>query len=99
MIAGGVFASWKAWRINKRYLPIALMPAMAGVQQYMEGHVWRGMNSGDSFMIWWAAMVYIFFSWFMWPAWIPFSVYALEPPESRRKGVFFILPWRGSYWG
>ncbi len=65
------------------------MPAMAGVQQYMEGHVWMGMNSGDSFMILWAAMVYIFFSWFMWPAWIPFGVYALEPPESRHKKVFF----------
>lgn len=89
LIGGGAFASWKAWRINKRYLPIALMPAMAGVQQYMEGHVWMGMNSGDPFMIWWAAIVYIFFSWFMWPTWIPFGVYALEPPESRRKKVFF----------
>ena len=89
LIAGGAFASWKAWNINRRYLPIALMPAMAGVQQYMEGHVWMGLNESDPFMIWWSAMVYIFFSWFMWPVWIPLGVYALEPPESPRKRVFF----------
>lgn len=36
-------------------------------------------------MIWWAAMGYIFFSWLMWPVWIPFSIYFLEPQTSRRK--------------
>lgn len=36
-------------------------------------------------MIWWAAMGFIFFSWLVWPVWIPFSIYVLEPPASRRK--------------
>lgn len=85
LVAGGVVAGVKAWSINKRYLPIALMPALAGVQQFMEGHVWMGMNVGDPSMVWWAAMGYIFFSWFMWPVWIPFAVHTLEPPDSRRK--------------
>lgn len=44
-----------------------------------------GVNNTDPSMIWWAAMGYIFFSWLIWPIWIPFSVYFLEPSDSRRK--------------
>jgi hypothetical protein len=91
LIAGGVFASWKALKINKRYLPIALMPVMAGVQQMMEGHVWMGLNESDSFMVWWGAMGFILFSWLIWPIWIPFGVYALEPPYSKRKLPLFFF--------
>ena len=85
LIAGGVFAGWKAFNINKRYLPVSQMPTLAGLQQLMEGHVWMGMNNSDPSMVWWAAMGFIFFSWLIWPVWIPFSVYFLEPAASRRK--------------
>ena len=99
LVAGGAFASSKAWKINKRYLPIAFMPVMAGIQQFMEAHVWMGMSGSDSIMTWWSAMGFIFFAWFMWPAWIPFCVYALEPPESRRKNLFLYLALAGTALG
>jgi hypothetical protein len=99
LIVGGAFASWKAWKINKRYLPIALMPVMAGAQQITEAYVWMGLNNSDPFMVWWSAMGFFFFSWFMWPVWIPFGVYALEPPESRRKKVFLLLALAGAALG
>lgn len=85
LIVGGAYAGWKAFRINKRYFPVSQMPTMAGLQQFMEGHVWMGLNDADQSMIWWAAMGFIFFSWIMWPVWIPFSIYFLEPQSSRRK--------------
>ncbi|WP_206455824.1 DUF6629 family protein [Aurantimonas marina] len=88
LVGGGAFASWKAVQINTRYLPVALMPLFAGFQQFMEGNVWWGVNTGDSFTVLWGAMGFIFFTWFMWPIWIPFSVYVLEPPESPRKRLF-----------
>jgi len=75
------------------------MPVMAGVQQFMEGHVWMGLNNSDPFMVWWAAMGYIFFSWFMWPVWIPLGVYVLEPPESPRKKVFLYFALAGALLG
>jgi hypothetical protein len=90
LIGGGAFAGWKAFTINKRYFPVSQMPTMAGLQQFMEGHVWMGVNNTDPSMIWWAAMGFIFFSWLMWPLWIPFSVHFLEPPGNWRK-----LPLRG----
>ena len=85
LIVGGAFAGWRAFKINKRYLSVSQMPTLAGLQQFMEGHVWMGVNSSDPSMIWWAAMGFIFFSWLIWPVWIPFSIYFLEPPISRRK--------------
>ncbi len=99
LIAGGVFASSKAWNINKKYMPVALMPTMAGVQQILEGYVWAGVNNSDPSMVWWAAMGFIFFTWFMWPIWIPFSVYVLEPPESRRKKLFLYMALAGTLLG
>ncbi|HEB79969.1 MAG TPA: hypothetical protein ENI79_05800 [Rhodospirillales bacterium] len=99
LIAGGAFASWKAWKISKKYMPIALMPVMAGIQQFMEGYVWMGLSGGDSSMVWLGAMGFIFFSWLLWPIWIPFSVYVLEPPESRRKNMFLYFALAGTALG
>ena len=42
---------------------------------------------------------FIFFSWFMWPTWIPFSVYALEPPNSRRKNLLLLFALAGAALG
>ena len=62
LVAGGAFAGWKAFKINKRYFPVSQMPTLAGLQQFMEGHVWMGVNNSDPSMIWWAAMGFIFFA-------------------------------------
>ncbi len=99
LIAGGYFASHKAWKTNRKYLPIAFMPVMAGVQQFMEGYVWMGMNGGDPSMVWFAAMGFIFFSWLIWPIWIPLGVYVLEPHESSRKRLFLYLSLAGTALG
>lgn len=40
LIAGGAFAGWKAFKINKRYFPVSQLPTLAGLQQFTEGHVW-----------------------------------------------------------
>ena len=61
LVGGGAFATWKATQINWRYLPVALMPLFAGIQQFMEGNVWVGVNTGDPFTVLWGAMGFIFF--------------------------------------
>lgn len=99
LVAGGAFASRKAWKINARYLPVALMPLFAGAQQFLEGNVWVGMNTGDSFMVLWGALGFFFLTWFMWPIWIPFSVYVLEPSDSPHKFLFLIFALIGTAFG
>tara|TARA_B100000508_G_C11433468_1_gene264668 strand:+ start:115 stop:795 length:681 start_codon:yes stop_codon:yes gene_type:complete len=95
LLAGGAYAAWKAYKINIRYFPVALMPVLAGIQQMMEGHVWMGLNDGDPNMVWWGAMGFIFFSWLMWPTWIPFSIYFLEPKGSKRKTTLLMFAFAG----
>jgi hypothetical protein len=42
LVVGGAFAGWKAFKINKQYFPVSQMPSLAGLQPFMEGHVWMG---------------------------------------------------------
>ena len=99
LVAGGGFASMKAWTINKRYLPVAMMPLFAGAQQFLEGWVWVGMNNGDANTVLISALGFIFFTWFMWPIWIPLSVWVLEPPDSPRKTLFAVFTLVGAGFG
>jgi len=99
LLVGGGYATHKAWTANKKYLPVAMMPVFAGMQQFTEGFVWSGMTAGDPLTILWSAMGFIFFTWFMWPFWIPLSVYVLEPPESRRKHLFLAFSLVGLVFG
>ena len=83
LTAGGAAIIVKAMRSNWRYLPIGLMPLFAGIQQFSEGFVWIGVNGGDHATMVWGAMSFIFFTWFMWPFWIPFSVWVALLHKSR----------------
>lgn len=47
LVGGGAAISIVAFQRNKRYLPLALMPLFAGLQQFTEGFVWVGMNGND----------------------------------------------------
>jgi len=40
LVGGGAAISVTAWRRNMSYLPIAMMPLFASLQQFMEGNVW-----------------------------------------------------------
>ena len=99
LVGGGTAISIVAWRRNKRYLPLALMPLFAGLQQFTEGFVWLGMNGNDPLTVLWGAMGFIFFTWFMWPIWVPFSVYVLEPDDSPRKRLFRLMALIGLAFG
>ncbi|WP_245736342.1 DUF6629 family protein [Roseovarius lutimaris] len=99
LVVGGSAISVIAWRKNLRYLPIALMPLFAGLQQFMEGNVWLGMTGSDPLAVVWGAMGFMFFTWFMWPVWIPFCVFVLEPASSPRKPLFLALSLIGLLFG
>ena len=99
LVGGGAFAVAKAWQINKRYLPVALMPLFAGLQQFMEGNVWWGVNTGDPGTTLLGALGFIFFTWFMWPFWIPLSSYVLKPSGSRRRPYMLAMTLAGLAFG
>lgn len=88
LLAGGTYSAGKALQINPRYLPASLMPILAGVQQFFEGHVWMGLNREDLSMISWAALSFIFFSWLAWPILVPLLTGILEP-DIRKKRIMY----------
>lgn len=73
------------------WIPVAAMPLLFGIQQFIEGKVWNGMDSGDidSAKLW--ALGFLFFSHALWPAYSPFMVWNLEKKEVRKKIALAIM--------
>ena len=85
LLLGGAFSARKAMEINSRYIPASLMPMLAGVQQFFEGHVWMGLNRNDPSMISWSALSFVFFSWLAWPILVPLLTWMLEPDKTHKR--------------
>jgi hypothetical protein len=75
---------------------LAIAPLLFGLQQAIEGFVWIGVEGGgDAAWLGPAALLYLFFAYGFWPAWIPFAVLRFE--VGGRSGT--AGGWRGSLTG
>ena len=95
LLPAGVAAVLRAYKTDRRYIPIASLPVLFGLQQALEGAVWT--SAGNQDMVAQFSLAYMFFSWLAWPVWTPFSVYFLEP--ARRRPLFVILAILGGILG
>ena len=84
--SGGLSIS-RAWKMDRRYLPLAALPLLFGVQQGLEGMVW--MANGNEVVVERYSLAYMFFSWLVWPIWVPFSAFFLE--TESRKPLYLVL--------
>lgn len=91
LIPAGAAAMAKAWRIDKSFIPLCTLPLMFGVQQFMEGMVWVAGAAGAAADVERYSLAYIFFSWIVWPIWVPVSVYFLEPGARRPLYLAFAI--------
>ena len=66
-------------------LPFALIPALFGVQQLIEGALWMTFSSRDAHLNAVLTHLYSFFSHVLWPFYVPLAVLLLEPVRWRRK--------------
>lgn len=71
----------------KRYYLLALVPLFFGIQQFSEGLIWTHYVyhplSKDAFEM--AMGVFLMFAMFIWPIWIPLSLYIAESHPLRKK--------------
>lgn len=76
----------RCWRgPSADLLPLALTPALFGLQQGLEGLVWLGLDAGGlEPMTHRAALAYLFFAHGFWMAWIPWC--ALKIGGGSRDG-------------
>ncbi|MEO5322997.1 hypothetical protein PV773_06710 [Mesorhizobium sp. CC13] len=81
----------RAIRSDVRYLAIGTLPLLFGLQQFVEGLVWTAGAAGDAALASQYSLVYMFFTWIVWPIWVPLSAYALETGARRRILIPFII--------
>ncbi len=89
LIPAGGLAMTQAARRDTRYLAVATLPLLFGLQQLFEGLVWTSGRLGDGNRIQTYSLAYMFFSWLAWPVWVPFATYFLEP--CRRRHVYLVF--------
>ena len=66
-------------------LPFALIPALFGVQQLIEGAIWLTLTADAPLLNTVLTYVYSVFSHVLWPVYVPVAVFLLEPTPWRRR--------------
>lgn len=94
----GVYCVSKARTIDPKWLPLACFPIAFSIQQASEGFLWLNLESGNQVSVLLLAKVFIFFSHFFWLAWVPFSIYCLEPDDVPKK-ILKVFTWLGALAG
>ena len=84
LVVAGTYCVRKAARVDRSYLPLAVIPVVFAVQQFCEGWVWTGIARGDPALTRIAALSYLLFALLFWPMWIPYSMLLVErSPRTR----------------
>ncbi|MCX6125604.1 MAG: hypothetical protein NTV34_12795, partial [Proteobacteria bacterium] len=89
----GVYCIQRSLKKDISYLPLATVPFFFGVQQIIEGFVWKGLESGDPQLVTRASLVFLAFALVFWPFWIPLSAVTIENHGRTRtaNSIFAIL--------
>ena len=90
LFPAGAYCLSVAWRKNRRFLPLALLPICLGTQQIAEGFVWRGLQAGDPEQIRSASLAFLFFALAFWPFWWPFVAAIMETRLAFRRGFIIV---------
>ena len=66
-------------------VPYAMIPALFGIQQLVEGGLWLTFQNESAHLSSLLTHVYAFFSHVLWPIFVPIAVMLIEPERQRRK--------------
>lgn len=79
-------------------LPFAAMPILFGVQQFAEGILWLTFMNRD-LAPWHDASIYffLFFAQVIWPFWVPFAIWSMEPDTTRKKMLTYFMMLGGAF--
>lgn len=85
LLPAGTYCVAAAIRKRPRFLPLAVVPLLFGVQQIAEGFVWLGLHRDDPALIRTASLFFLFFALAFWPFYFPFMSAWMEPHLPRRR--------------
>lgn len=104
LLSASAYILYSSKPIGIPTLVSATIPLIFSLQQTIEGIVWTALNHGNPELANTAGIVYIFFAYLFWPAYIPFFGMINEPIGIRRNmlcafsiagllfGVFLYVP-------
>lgn len=98
LIPCSVYSISKARKVAPKFLMLAALPAVFGLQQICEGFVWLGLNNGGARLVRVASLAFLFIASTFWPCWIPLSS-ALIETRRRAKRWFYALTALGTVVG
>lgn len=99
LFPAGAYCLQTAWRKNRRFLPLALLPICLGLQQIAEGFVWLGLQAGDPEQTRNGSLGFLFFALAFWPFWWPFVAAIMENrPRFRRLFIAIAVVATGWFW-
>ena len=94
-LAGGALSAAGTYTLRHakkpEQVPFAAIPLLFGIQQIIEGFVW--LTFGQGYVHTAATYAYVMFSHVLWPLYLPFAVWAIEPEPRRKKwlGLFVFM--------
>jgi hypothetical protein len=79
-------------------LPFATVPILFGIQQFAEGILWLSFLNRD-LAPWHDPSIYffLFFAQVIWPLWVPFSIWLMEPDPTRKKILSYFMILGGAF--
>lgn len=95
LLPAGAYCVETAWRKDRRFLLLAAVPVLFGLQQLCEARVWLALGRGDPELARQGSLGFLFFALGLWPVWIPLAVAVIEPP-GRKRWIFVALSLVGS---
>lgn len=74
--------------IKIRFLPLAAVPLLFGIQQLSEGFAWIFLGGNYAPLALQISMyAFLFFALLFWPLWIPIAVYCTEQKNKNKKYI------------
>lgn len=85
LLPAGMYCLRASNEVDKRYWAFAMLPFMFGLQQFLEGGLWIGLEQGNAQATRSLALGFLLFSHFFWLGWIGFSSYQVESMAQRKQ--------------
>jgi hypothetical protein len=68
-------------------MALASLPMLLGIQQLVEGALWRELDSTGGQASSPLVAAYLGFALVLWPSWVPYATWRVEPDRRRRRAI------------
>lgn len=81
----GLYSTIRAFKSNKHYILFSLIPFIFGIHQFIEGTIWEKLHANTYTFQYQNILAFTFIAFFIWPVYIPLSIYQIEPRFQRKQ--------------